>query len=159
MTLSLWRVEPTVHGDIFGDIKSLTPRMSPCWWATTLARLLETNGWLVSYRTRSNNTCQQVLFHQPFQPAIRTGRKLLTNLGSNLKATGWNFFYFFIIFFRFVKNICRYIFLQICHPAASSSGGRKVPPDEPAVSSLAHGPSNIPPFHPAVPTYRRMNWR
>ena len=57
------------------------------------------------------------------------------------------------IFFIFI------FFLQICHPAASSSGGRKIPLDEPAVKSLAHGPSNIPPVHPAVATYRRMNWR
>ena len=52
-----------------------------------------------------------------------------------------------------------YFFLQICHPAAGSFGGKEIPPDEPAVSSLAHGPSNIPPFDPAVATYRRMNWR
>ena len=55
-----------------------------------------------------------------------------------------------------------YFFLQICHTAAGLFGGKKIPPNEPAVSYLAHGPSNIPSFHPAVghpavATYRRMN--
>ena len=67
--------------------------------------------------------------------------------------------FFNIIFFRFIKNICGYIFLQICHSAAGSFGGKELPPDEPAVSSLAHSPSNIPPFHPAVATYHRATAR
>ena len=42
--------------------------------------------------------------------------------------------FFFYIFFRFLKNKCRYIFfLQICHPAAGSFGGKEIPLDKPAV--------------------------
>ena len=70
-----------------------------------------------------------------------------------------NFFIFILIFFYLSKIYVVIFILQICHPAARSSGGSYLPPDEPAVSSLAHSPSNIPPFHPAVATYRRMNWR
>ena len=45
-------------------------------------------------------------------------------------------FLFFIFFFRFIKNICRIFFLKKCHPAANSTGGMKVPPDEPATGAL-----------------------
>ena len=54
------------------------------------------------------------------------------------------FFIFILFFIRFIKNICRYFFLQICHTAAGSFGGKELPPNEPAVRSLAHG------------TYRRL---
>ena len=37
-------------------------------------------------------------------------------------------------------------------PTASSSGGR-------AVCYMGRGPTNLPPVHPAVPTFRRMNRR
>jgi len=56
----------------------------------------------------------------------------------------------FILFFWFVKNMYLNFFLQICHPAACSSGGRELPPDELAVSELAHGPFKIPQDHTAV---------
>ena len=49
------------------------------------------------------------------------------------------FFYFYIIFFNLSK-IYVIMFFQKCHPAAGSFGGKELPPDEPAVSSLAHGP-------------------
>jgi len=71
----------------------------------------------------------------------------------------WSFFIFILFFFDLSKIYVVIFFLQICHPAAGSFGGKEIPPDEPAVSLLAHGPSNIPSFHPAVATYRRMNWR
>ena len=70
-----------------------------------------------------------------------------------------NFFIFILFFIRFIKNICGYIFFQKCHPAAGSFGGKELPPDEPAVRSLAHGPWNLPPFHPAVAPYRQTNRR
>ena len=91
-------------------------------------------------------------------PAESVGRE-----GLETDEQGWagfrNFFIFILLFFDLSKIYIIIFILQICHPAARSSGGRKVPPDEPAVSFLAHGPSNIPPFDPAVATYRRMNWR
>jgi len=71
----------------------------------------------------------------------------------------WEFFYFYIFFIRFIKNICRYIFLQKCHPAAGTFGGKELPPDEPAVRSLAHGPWNLPPVEPAVALYHQTNRR
>ena len=40
--------------------------------------------------------------------------------------------------------------MQICHPAASSFGGNDLPPDEPAVCLLGHGPFHISPVDPAV---------
>ena len=48
--------------------------------------------------------------------------------------------FLFLYFFRFIKNICRDFFFQKCHPAAGSSGGRLLPPDEPAVGSFRRGP-------------------
>ena len=70
------------------------------------------------------------------------------------------FFYFYIIFYSiYQKYISLYFFLQKCHPAAGSFGGKELPPDEPAVRSLAHGPWNLPPFDPAVAPYRQTNRR
>ena len=73
------------------------------------------------------------------------------------------FFLFLYYFFRFIKNICRDIFFQKCHPATGSSGGRLLPPDEPAVGSFRAGPwwavvgRALPPVETAVGgTYRRM---
>jgi len=43
------------------------------------------------------------------------------------------FFIFIFIFFDFSKIYVLFIFFQKCHPAAGSSGGRLLPPDEPAV--------------------------
>ena len=68
-------------------------------------------------------------------------------------------FFISIFFFRFIKNICGYIFFQKCHPAAGWFGGKELPPDEPAVTSLAHGPWKLPPFDPAVAPYRQTNRR
>ena len=53
---------------------------------------------------------------------------------------GAEFFFNFIFFFRFIKNICLVFYFQKCHPAADSSGGRLLPPDEPAVGSFRAGP-------------------
>ena len=49
-------------------------------------------------------------------------------------------FFLFLYFFRFIKNIYRDFFFQKCHPAAGSSGGRLLPPDEPVVGSFRGGP-------------------
>ena len=51
---------------------------------------------------------------------------------------GWSFFIF--IFFFDLSKIYVEIFFQKCHPAAGSSGGRLLPPDEPAVGSFCGGP-------------------
>ena len=48
------------------------------------------------------------------------------------------FFYFYIIIFRFIKNIYLFFF-QICHHAAGLSGGNKISPNEPAVGDVGHG--------------------
>jgi len=46
-----------------------------------------------------------------------------------------NFFNFYI-FFSDLSKIYADFFLQKCHPAASSTGGMKVPPDEPVAGAL-----------------------
>jgi len=60
-----------------------------------------------------------------------------------------------IFLFDLSKIYVVIFFLQKCHPAAGSFGGKELPPDEPAVRSLAHGPWNLPSFHPAVAPYRQ----
>ena len=66
---------------------------------------------------------------------------------------------FFLFLYYFVFDLSKIyvaiIFLQKCHPAAGSFGGKELPPDEPAVRSLAHGPWNLPPFDPAVASMGR----
>jgi len=46
------------------------------------------------------------------------------------------FFNFSIILFPICQKYMLIFFLQKCHPAASSIGGMKVPPDEPAAGAL-----------------------
>ena len=63
-----------------------------------------------------------------------------------------SFFIFIFIFFDFSKIYFLFIFFQKCHPAAGSSGGRLLPPDEPAVGWVRCGPW-------WAETYRRFNRR
>ena len=65
------------------------------------------------------------------------------------------FLYYFL--FDLSKIYVAIFFLQKCHPTAGSFGGKELPPDEPAVRSLAHGPWNLSPFDPAVAPYRQTN--
>jgi len=58
------------------------------------------------------------------------------------------FIFIFFYFFRFIKNIYQF-FLQNCHHAAGSFGGKEIPPDEPAVGAVG----------PRLTAYRRLNWR
>ena len=46
------------------------------------------------------------------------------------------FFNFYIILFPICQKYMPNFFLRKCHPAASSTGGMKVPPDEPAAGAL-----------------------
>ena len=71
----------------------------------------------------------------PTERAARISEKM-----AQQGARGMSFFYFYIYFFRFIKNICRDFFFQKCHPTAGSSGERLLPPDEPAVGSFRGGP-------------------
>ena len=48
----------------------------------------------------------------------------------------YDFFNFYIILFPICQKYMPIFFLQKCHPAASSTGGMKVPPDEPAAGAL-----------------------
>ena len=66
--------------------------------------------------------------------------------------TSQSFFIFIFIFFDFSKIYVLFIFFQKCHPAAGSSGGRLLPPDEPAVGWVRCGPW-------WAETYRRLNRR
>ena len=66
-----------------------------------------------------------------------------------------NFFYFYI-FFDLSKIYVVIFFFQKCHPAAGWFGGKELPPDEPAVRSLAHGPWKLPPDQTAVAPYRQL---
>ena len=51
-----------------------------------------------------------------------------------------SFFFNFIFFFDLSKIYVLFFYFQKCHPAAGSSGGRLLPPDEPAVGSFRAGP-------------------
>ena len=42
---------------------------------------------------------------------------------------------------------------------AGSFGGKELPPDQPAVSSMGRGPRILPPDEPAVTPYRQTNRR
>ena len=62
------------------------------------------------------------------------------------------FLFLFLFFFDFSKIYVLFIFFQKCHPAAGSSGGRLLPPDEPAVGWVRAGSW-------WAGTYRRFNRR
>jgi len=57
--------------------------------------------------------------------------------------------FFFILSFFDLSKIYINFFLQNCHPAAGSFGGKEIPPDEPAVWALGH----------RLTAFRRFNWR
>ena len=67
------------------------------------------------------------------------------------------FFYFYIIFYSiYQKYMWLYFFFKnVTLPPVRLA----LPPDEPAVLSLAHGPWKLPPFDPAVAPYRQTNRR
>ena len=65
----------------------------------------------------------------------------------------------FFIFFDLSKIYVAIFFFQKCHPAAGWFGGKELPPDEPAVRSLARGPWKLPPDQTAVAPYRQTNRR
>jgi len=50
------------------------------------------------------------------------------------------FLFLYYYYFDLSKIYVDIFFLQICHPAVGSFGGKELPPDEPAVRSLGHGP-------------------
>jgi len=67
-------------------------------------------------------------------------------LRASLGAQNPEFFYFYIIFFRFIKNIRRFFFAKMSPSrrfirrkvgTAGSSGGSYLPPDELAVGATA----------------------
>jgi len=54
---------------------------------------------------------------------------------AQLPPSAESFFNFYIIFSPIYQKYMSIFFLQKCHPAASSSGGRQVTPDEPAAGA------------------------
>ena len=78
---------------------------------------------------------------------------------STRRPRGIEFFYFYIFFVHLSKIYVAIFFFQKCHPAAGWFGGKELPPDEPAVRSLAHGPWKLPPDQTAVAPYRQTNRR
>jgi len=56
------------------------------------------------------------------------------------------FFYFLIFIFRFFKNIYRKFFFADLAPVKCSTGGKGIPPDEPAIGGTV---AMLLPIHPA----------
>ena len=71
-----------------------------------------------------------------FSSFSRENKSEKPKAGKPSRVIGFGIFLIFILFFFDLSKIYADFFLQKYHPAASSTGGMKVPPDEPAAGAL-----------------------